>query len=316
MDVLGLLMPTKNSSDYKTLFTFGCVSKFTITLVDEILHRVRWLELWGMSLKDVNLRRFSSLCELLVIGIFGTSFTYDGCFQYMTNLTTLRIKGTTEVIRSSDLTRMTRLTTLSIMDGTIQPKGIRYLTNLTSLHIPHNTSVTNNDILPLTNLTHLNIDSNYTIDGHVLTHLTNLRRLSISNIYDHVYGRIDSITQTLRKMTRLTSLDISTNPPFVSNAISCMTWLLELRTNSWMCDDIIRNMTNMTNLDISYNNCITFYGLEKMTNLVKLNLYLNHNITMEQCAQIHSLTTIKGLKPEKYEVEEFVTLTRIVRRPV
>ncbi len=139
---------------------------------------------------------------------------------------------------------------------------VRQLTNLKSLYLDFNTSVSNYGIYDLTNLTKLHLSHQSTITNWGIANLTNLAKLELA------YNR--SIT-CIAHLTKLKCLD--------------------LRGNVLLDDDDICSI-QLENLDLSANTQITDFGISHFTSLKILNLSSNDNITDNCLSKLTSLTDL------------------------
>lgn len=162
----------------------------------------------------------------------------------------------------------------------ITDKGIRDLTNLTTLKIGRKCTITDEGIKGLTNLTTLNFEighSNITDEG--IKHLTNLTDLELNN--DFLYPEL-----------------FNNNPHYVKityNGLKYLTKLKKLSLNSYnkIYDEGFIYLINLTSLDLVNVTVITNYGITYLTNLIELKLVGFHNITDEGIKHLTKLTKLK-----------------------
>ena len=195
---------------------------------------------------------------------------------------------------------MTNLMHLEIRDDArIRDDFIGLLTQLTSLDLTGNNTITSGGLRPLTNLRRLCLDDQAGVtdfDGPRLRHLSLVDNRAF-------YG------EALVRLTGLHSLDLSHNRVFTDHAISSLTTLqiLYLNSNRVISADGLRTLTGLTELNLTRDSVVTDDGLAPLTNLRSLNL--SHNpmisdaglatlVNLEHLTLRHNdLITPDGLRP-------------------
>ena len=157
------------------------------------------------------------------------------------NRATITIKG---VEYSTALTRL-YLRRQSLTNADIEP--LKYMTNLTSLHLLYNNISNISALSGLTKLEYLDLYGNQISDISVLRGLTNLTWLKLS------FNAISDIS-VLRELTNLTWLDLHSNNISDISALRSLTNLkeLDLRWTKISEDDKKALQTALPNCDITF----------------------------------------------------------------
>lgn len=211
-------------------------------------------------------------------------------------------------------------------DYEITDMGIKELTNLTHLDIPHNYGITNHSISKLVNLTHLDIYDSL-VSGDGIKYLTKLTWLNLDgdSFFDEDLCRLTNLqtlslnntgisNECLSLLTNLTRLNIKDCYNITTESIALLVNLVGLNYGEYMHDHDILNLvnltrlkelsimygsfsngsiaqfTNLTHLEIDHCADITDEGISRLTNLMVLTP--NHNITINS---LFLLTNLKHL---------------------
>lgn len=214
--------------------------------------------------------------------------------------------------------KFTNLRKLEIFDRVlIGDNEIKHLTQLTSLDIYCNNTITIQSIRFLTNLVNLKV--NKFIRQENLAYLTRLHTLSLGHIH---YGCITEIhhlpnltslslvsdkliqdSELIKLCSTLLFLNLSGNFSITNDGLSKMTALKTLildqnsnlkinnewNTNDDITDKGLSNLTNLTSLSLVDNEIITDVCLMKLTNLQWLNISYNKTITFVSISVLKSL---------------------------
>jgi len=224
---------------------------------------------------------------------------------------TLIPKSKLDYLNGSDLPEVSRAVSakesaLADLPKTITIKGVEYPTSLTSLTL-NNMSLTNEDIADLKymlNLTELHIYQNNISDLTPIMGLTNLQTLSLfkNNISDltpiagltnlrTLYLRDNEIKDIspLKNMTNLTNLDLSNNEISDISALSDMKGMKLLKLNDNNITDItpVEGMVMMDRIHLQNNSITDIFPLWRMNAVTEI--YIDGN-------QITDVTTLAELK--------------------
>lgn len=227
------------------------------------------------------LKIFTNLKSLTLYSFSDFRFS---TYEYLSNITSLRVS---DKVPNRFLKHLTNLVVLSAWDG-INDSELMLLSNLISLRIPSG-DVTSESISKLTNLTSLDLGWNESISASAIEEAVNLKYLDIRECFA-MRGLLD-----MSKLTKLESLYVSgvkllprslrrlTNLTFLHfgyegrSKVSCLENLpllshLALSSNYSLEDDDIVKLSNLTRLELLEYNQITDEGLSKLTNLKSLTV--------------------------------------------
>jgi len=183
------------------------------------------------------------------------------------------------------------------------------MTNLTSLDLTLNDTITDQAVLALTNLKSLALHANEKINGTVLGQLPLLEKLDIYCEYDNT--QLPVTNEHLAPCTRLVSLKLSCHPV---TDISTLTGLQELvwrGKNDLPSDDQISRLVHLTSLVIEGQDSVTDESIKLLTNLVKLSFVENEGITFDSIRQLEKLTSLEP--NEQISGESIIVLTGLKR---
>lgn len=168
----------------------------------------------------------------------------------------------------------------------ITDRGLKQLTNLTSLKLGYNYTITNEGIRKLTNLKDLGLIRNRKITNLGIFPLINLTSLDLS-------GNENISDLGLMNLTKLSTLLLGSSILISDKSITNLTNLTNLRLNhtNGITNDGLRYLTNLTALAVTNQRSVTSYGLMTLTNLTRLTL-INSPITS---IDLSSLTKLKNI---------------------
>lgn len=168
----------------------------------------------------------------------------------------------------------------------ITDRGLKQLTNLTSLKLGYNYTITNDGIRKLTNLKDLGLIRNQKITNLGIFPLINLTSLDLS-------GNENISDLGLMNLTKLSTLLLGNSILITDKSITNLTNLTDLRLNhtTGITNDGIGSLTNLTSLAVTNQRTITSYGLMTLTNLTKLTLINSPIISVD----LSHLTNIKNI---------------------
>ena len=164
----------------------------------------------------------------------------------MTNLTNLSLVWNSK-ITGSCVNNLTNLTHLRYLQGRYGNSKVNFdkLTNLRSLNLDFDDSISDDKLSKLTNLTHLSLDENGKITNKGISTLSNLTSLVL---IDNNNG-IDDI-----------GLDNITNLRYLS-------------LQDWnITDNYVSRLTNLTYLSLGSSGWITNMGISNLQSLICLNI--------------------------------------------
>lgn len=224
---------------------------------------------------------------------------------------TLIPKSKADYLNGSDLPEVSAAVSakeeaMADLPETITIKGVEYPTTLTSLTL-NNMGLTNEDIADLKymlNLTELHIYQNNISDLTPLTGLRNLQTLSLfkNNISDltplsgltnlkNLYLRDNAITDIspLKNLTGLTNLDLSDNEISDISPLKDMKSMMLLKLNDNRITDIspLEGMTMMDRVHLQDNMITDIFPLWRMSAVTEI--YINNN-------QITDITPLAELR--------------------
>ncbi len=183
-------------------------------------------------------------------------------------LTELSLRGCSSIIEPEIQFTFTKLTCLSLYGtSTFSDCHLTQLTNLNSLLLGCNVSITNHSVSLLTNLTRLDISWKNRIRDSALYPLTRLTTLSLDEnekITDRGLSTLSSLTSlSLRYNVKVTNLGVS--------RLANLTHL-NLRGQDSVTDAGLRPLTALRHLNLRDNDCVKGRCLTVLTNLTCLRL--------------------------------------------
>jgi Leucine-rich repeat (LRR) protein len=201
----------------------------------------------------------SQLTNLKILYLHTSQITNG--MKNLVNLTSLSLHIDTDQIENDVLSNLSNLKTLDISgNNSITDIGLKNLTNLTSLK--SNGNITSDSVKYLTNLKELNLENNFLVSNLGIKNLFNLQHLNILN-----------------------------NKKITDEGISLLTNLTSI--NMKCCLSItnigIKNLSNITQLNISQCPCITDEGIIGLTKLRKLVVTYKNKITVDCIKQLSNL---------------------------
>jgi hypothetical protein len=180
-------------------------------------------------------------------------------------------------IGNEGLGSLSNLTSLSLMSEVSITAGVvSRLTGLRSLFLKHNRSLADNGLFGLSNLTTLSLERNATISNCGISQLVQLRSLSLA-------ANAKITDNALSLLTNLTWLDLYDGQLITDKSLSCLSNLrtLDLRGRARVSGrGVAPSQSSLTALHLdAYSEWITNADLSRMTNLEVLSLPYNHTIT-------------------------------------
>ncbi len=192
----------------------------------------------------------------------------------------------------SDSVTQTELDTITILtqkSGVSNLEGMQYLTQLTSLDLGNNQTITS--IAPLaglTNLTNLSLFNNQVSDISPLANLTNLTDLNLA------YNQITNVAP-LANLTNLKSLVLYNNEIIDVSSLSGLTKLeyLNLHNNQIVNVAPLSGLANLEILYLATNQITDITPLSGLTNLANLDLTDNDISDVTPITNLTSLTELR-----------------------
>lgn len=317
-DPLGIILnylPRKQLLSYRLIDRFFNNYICNANMINKIVIRIKNKNI--KFLKKLNIKRIFYNIEL-----DKTSSIYD--IRELTNLYSLHIPYDTKLTENHHLiSSFTSLKHLIIGEFNILNDDVKLLTNLKTLNLEYNKTITQEGLCNLTRLRKLNLESNQ--------HIIDLQKMSNLQWLNIRWSPIirDNGIQTL---TNLTHLDLFKNNNITDNGIRALTNLktLNLSTNKSITDIGIQNLTNITNLDLFDNKNISNKGIQHLmqlsaldighnylitnishfTNLRNLDLCCNHSIGPEQLKQL-KLIKLSLRENNMFADEDIAKLTSV-----
>ena len=181
----------------------------------------------------------------------------------------------------------------------IDLSGIEHLTNLKSLQIGNNLSISS--LAGLTSLTYLSIPENQINDISALTNLINLKSLSFAS------NQVSDIS-ALAGLTKLTTLYVGVNQVSDLSALSDLISLNKLYIYGNQINDIsaLSDLTNLEVLIISKNQINDISALSNLVNLKELTLEKNN---IDDISGLSGLTSLTKLNLATNQIEDISALS-------
>lgn len=260
--------------------------------------------------KTVTNSVFVGMTNLKTLRLINNTNVTDRGIQHLTSLTALDIVSTPR-ISSQSVSRMTNLTDLWVYknnkigdksisnlklhslflgNSKISNECVKGMTSLVALGVIGLTKIRDDAIMALTNLEGLCILSNRVkISNAAIQKLTNLKMLDLRR---YKYANDDAF----KNLTKLTTL----YPPneFSYEGLSNLSNLQILRwcLSRQIRDEHLMKLTSLTKLEIGLNLHITHNSLEKLTNLIVLNIHNFSNENANLIAKERIVENVKSLK--------------------
>jgi len=216
---------------------------------------------------------------------------------------TFPCSSNSSLITDDGISRLTNLRSLSF--GRFYRFGDDSVWNLTQLHLPRDTSITEAAITRLSNLSSLSyygdLLEGMKLSNDALSHLTNLTEIKIEAedtvsdatlmnlvklksafIQGNISEEQDFITdESITKLTNLTDLGLFQCRAITANALLGLPKLVILESSLGrdITDCDMKKFTNLTSLSVFGNKHVTNEGITTLTNLTELNIECCENVS-------------------------------------
>lgn len=268
---------------------------------------------------------YISKCKyLMFLNCNYTNNITDLSVQYLINISILICN---KVITDTSIAKLTNLVTLDIGDNTsISDYSLSNLSKLKQLLLNDTCSkISDNSISQLTSLTKLHLGNNDIcyITNNSIAKLTNLVSLNISNnqYIDNIllpnlktlYTNHKLVDSSIKTLTSLTHLYCISNDNFTDSVVCNLPklTLLSCGFNNNFTDITLYTLSRLKYLDCGFNSKFTDNGLSQLTKLKTLYCSYNNNFTNTSLPKLLNLTYLNCGSNNNFTARGIVNLINL-----